>query len=109
MFLAGTIPLTYLQSVNTERDSMDTLPMIPCSYFHGTVTEPELPLAAGGRPACRVLLPGTRAGPVQQFGQSTPGPWQISTSPGRKGFYLTTHSTHFIYGYLEGKEGKVFI
>ena len=22
-------------------------------------------------------------------------------------FYLTTHSTHFIYGYMEGKEGNI--
>ena len=22
-------------------------------------------------------------------------------------FYLTSHSTHFIYGYMEGKEGNV--
>ena len=29
---------------------------------------------------------------------------------GRKDvFYLTTHSTHFIYGYMEGKKGNVSV
>ena len=49
---------------------------------------------------CGLHSPATAAEHTQRAGGSTPGHGNNVSEREREMFYLTTHSTHFIYGYM---------
>ena len=75
-------------------------------YSNQCVT--NLPFSSSSQPVCLRPLTDCRTRLTNR--RSSLSSCQLSSSRGeRERFYLTTHSTHFIYGYMASEREKCFI